>query len=43
MVVLDPPTVNYVPVDQGTQHMKTVPPDCNTIMTARDLGISFGD
>ena len=26
MVVLDPPTVNYVPVDQGTQHMKTVPP-----------------
>jgi ATP-dependent phosphofructokinase / diphosphate-dependent phosphofructokinase len=43
MVVLDPPTVNYVPVDQGTQHMKTVPPDCNTILTARDLGISFGD
>ena len=43
MVVFDPPTVNYVPVDRGTQHMKTVAPDCNTILTARDLGISFCD
>lgn len=43
MVVLDPPTVNYVPLDQGTQRMKTVPLDCDTILTARDLGISFGD
>jgi 6-phosphofructokinase 1 len=42
MVVLDPPTVNYVPLDQNTQRMKTVPPDCD-ILTARDMGISFGD
>jgi 6-phosphofructokinase 1 len=41
--VLDSPTVTYVPLDQGTQHMKTVPPECDTILTARDLGISFGD
>lgn len=43
MAVLDPPTVNYMPLDQGTQHMKTVPLDCDTILTARDLGISFGN
>ncbi len=43
MVILDPPAVAYVPLDQGTQRMKTVPPDCDTILTARDLGISFGD
>ncbi|MDZ7579340.1 MAG: ATP-dependent 6-phosphofructokinase [Deltaproteobacteria bacterium] len=43
MVVLDPPAVTYVPLDQCTQRMKTVPPDCDTVLTARDLGISFGD
>ncbi len=43
MVVLDPPTVNYVPLEQACQRMKTVPLDCDTILTARDLGISFGD
>jgi 6-phosphofructokinase 1 len=43
MVALDPPTVNYVPLEQACQRMKTVPLDCDTILTARDLGISFGD
>jgi hypothetical protein len=43
MVVLDPPTVNYVPLDQGMQRMKTVPLACDAILTARDLGIFFGD
>lgn len=43
MVALDPPTVNYVPLEQATNRMKTVPLDCDTILTARDLGISFGD
>ncbi|MFQ5399661.1 MAG: 6-phosphofructokinase [Anaerolineae bacterium] len=43
MVALDPPTVNYVPLEQATRRMKTVPLDCDTILTARDLGISFGD
>jgi 6-phosphofructokinase 1 len=43
MVALDPPTVRYVPLDQATNRMKTVPPDCDTIMTGRELGICFGD
>jgi 6-phosphofructokinase 1 len=43
MVALDPPTVRYVPLEQATRRMKTVPLDCDTILTARELGISFGD
>ncbi len=43
MVALDPPTVRYVPLEQATNRMKTVPLDCDTILTARDLGTCFGD
>ncbi|MEL6891343.1 MAG: ATP-dependent 6-phosphofructokinase [Actinomycetota bacterium] len=43
MVALDPPTVIYVPLDEAVYRMKSVPPDCDTILTARDLGINFGD
>ncbi len=43
MVALNPPTVTYVPLAEATDKMKTVPPDCDTIRTARDLGINFGD
>lgn len=43
MIALDPPIVNYVPLEQSIDHMKIVPLDCDTILTARDLGISFGD
>ena len=43
MVALDPPAVNYVPLDQSISRMKTVPLDCDTILTARDLNIVFGD
>lgn len=43
MVALDPPTVNHVPLALCTQRMKSVPLDCDTLLTARDLGISFGD
>ena len=43
MVALDPPTVRYVPLKEATNRMKTVPLDCDTVQTARDLGISFGD
>jgi len=43
MVALDPPNVTYVPLVGATQRMKSVPPDCDTILTARDLGINFGD
>jgi len=43
MVALDPPTVNYVPLSQVSGRMKQVPLDCDTILTGRDLGTSFGD
>jgi 6-phosphofructokinase len=43
MVALAPPTVNYVPLESATSRMKTVPLDCDTMLTARDLGICFGD
>ncbi len=43
MVALAPPTVNYVPLEEATRRMKTVPVDCDTILTGRDLGVCFGD
>ena len=43
MVSLDPPTVAYVPLAAAIARLKTVPLDCDTMLTARDLGISFGD
>ena len=43
MVALAPPTVNYVPLEQATRRMKVVPLDCDTVLTARDLGVTFGD
>lgn len=43
MVALDPPDVRYVPLAEATQRMKTVPLDSDTVLTARDLGITFGD
>jgi len=43
MVAIDPPNVSYVPLHQASSRMKTVPLDCDTILTARDLGICLGD
>lgn len=43
MVALDPPVVEYVPLEQATRRMKTVPLDSDTMLTARELGTSFGD
>jgi 6-phosphofructokinase 1 len=43
MVARDPPTVRAVPLEVATERMKTVPLDCDTMLTARDLGICFGD
>jgi 6-phosphofructokinase 1 len=43
MVALNPPAVDYVPLDEACGRMKTVPLDSDVILTARDLGICFGD
>ena len=43
MVALDPPVVRPVPLKEATSRMKNVPLDSDTVITARDLGISFGD
>lgn len=43
MVALDPPDVRYVPLEQVTGRMKSVPLDGDTVRTIRDLGVSLGD
>lgn len=43
MVALRPPEVVYVPLSEATRNLKTVPLDGDTMNTARDLGINFGD
>jgi 6-phosphofructokinase 1 len=43
MVALDPPKVRYVPLEKATRRMKTVPLHGDIMLTARDLGICFGD
>jgi 6-phosphofructokinase 1 len=43
MVALDPPEVLTVPLEEAISRMKSVPLDGDTVLTARDLGISFGD
>lgn len=43
MVALAPPRVRYVPLAQVARRIRKVPVGCDTICTARDLGICFGD
>ncbi|HEY8378248.1 MAG TPA: ATP-dependent 6-phosphofructokinase, partial [Nannocystis sp.] len=43
MVALDPPDIRAVPLEEAVRDIKRVPVDSDTIRTARDLGISFGD
>jgi 6-phosphofructokinase 1 len=43
MVALDPPEIRAVPLDQAIAQIRRVPPDSDTVRTARDLGVSFGD
>jgi phosphofructokinase-like protein len=43
MVSLNPPTVRFEPLKEAVHRMKMVPLDSDTVETARDLGICFGD
>ena len=43
MVALDPPRVKYVPLGDAVSRMKAVPLDSDSVNTARELGITFGD
>lgn len=43
MVALDPPEVKAVPLEQVIGTIRQVPVDSDTIQTARDIGISFGE
>ena len=43
MVALNEPRVDFVPLVDVIGSMRTVPLDCDTVMAARDVGISFGD
>lgn len=43
MVALVPPTVSLVPLAEAVSRMKSVPPDCDTVLTARSLGVCMGD
>jgi 6-phosphofructokinase 1 len=43
MVALQPPNVNYVALADVIRKRKQVPVHGNTVRTARDLGICFGD
>ena len=43
MVALHPPQVEYVALSEVTTRQKNVPLDCDTMLTARDMGICFGD
>jgi phosphofructokinase-like protein len=42
MVALDPPVVKYVPIEEAMGKMKMVPMNSDIVLTALDLGISFG-
>jgi ATP-dependent phosphofructokinase / diphosphate-dependent phosphofructokinase len=43
MVALAEPHVAYIPLADAVGSLRTVPTDCDTIASAREMGISFGD
>jgi ATP-dependent phosphofructokinase / diphosphate-dependent phosphofructokinase len=43
MVALQPPSIVTIPLEEALAKPKTVPLDADTVMTARDIGISLGD
>ena len=43
MVALQPPNIVLIPMADVIGRERTVPPDSDTVRTAREIGISFGD
>ncbi len=43
MVALNPPRIDFVPLAEAVERTRLVPPDGDGVLTARTLGISFGD
>jgi ATP-dependent phosphofructokinase / diphosphate-dependent phosphofructokinase len=43
MVALNEPRVDFVPLSEAIGKMRTVPPECDTVLAARHIGIRFGD
>ena len=43
MVALNEPRVEFVNLAEAVGSLRTVPMDCDTLLTARELGICFGD
>jgi 6-phosphofructokinase 1 len=43
MVVFQPPDLNFVPIPEAINKVRTVPADSEFVKIARALGISLGD
>jgi ATP-dependent phosphofructokinase / diphosphate-dependent phosphofructokinase len=43
MIAYQPPRITHVPLDEVIGRAKNVPLDSDTVLTARELGISLGD
>ncbi|HEX6971138.1 MAG TPA: ATP-dependent 6-phosphofructokinase [Limnochordia bacterium] len=43
MVALQPPRLAFVPLEEAVAQLRLVPPDADAVVTARALGICFGD
>ena len=43
MVALNPPRIDYVPLAKAVARTRLVPVDADSVLTARTLGIAFGD
>jgi len=43
MVTYSPPTMGMVTLEEAVAEAGKVPVDCDTVRTARELGVSFGD
>jgi 6-phosphofructokinase len=43
MVALNPPKLDFVPLERAVEQLRLVPPDGELILVARALNICFGD